>query len=211
MDENGNVSLCLSRFHNDFDGERALNLTFYMKSEGKNLTYSHAVSYREIDRFLISMRRFLAIAYTDAYQMSVAGVVADFRPNNKEIVFQFDGLPVQIREREIDIISRELRSELDLLIPNNGNAKGKYRFVGVSPRGYRGCYYWYLDCMDQIQPGEYVWVKMGRHNTEQVVFVDGVLLCNDNDAPYDINLVKRVLRRATEKEIQSFQALYESK
>ena len=84
------------------------------------------------------------------------------------------------------------------------HGSGKHVFVGVSPRGYTGCNYWYLDPSDSIVAGDYVWVRMGRHNTEQVVYVDSVRRFDEQTAPYDPSAVKQVLRKATEKEIKKF-------
>ena len=76
-----------------------------------------------------------------------------------------------------------------------------YLFVGVSPRGYRGCNYWYIDEGKKTLPGDYVWAAMGRHDTEQVVYVDSVRLCDNASAPYPADKARRILRRATETEV----------
>lgn len=78
----------------------------------------------------------------------------------------------------------------------------KYLFVGVSPKPFYGCNYWYIDESFSVKPKTYVWVRMGRHNREQVVYVDSVKLCDENSAPYPPQLAKRVIRIATEKEIE---------
>lgn len=82
--------------------------------------------------------------------------------------------------------------------------KGKlYCFVGVSPKGYRGCSYWYLDEEGKSRQGGYVWVRMGKRNREQVVYVDCVRYCTESDAPYDLNSVKRVVRQATKEQFDT--------
>lgn len=73
-------------------------------------------------------------------------------------------------------------------------------FVGVSPKPYCGCNYWYVDESGLTKPKTYVWVKMGRHEREQIVFVDSVRWCDKDNAPYPIDKARRVLKQATEKE-----------
>jgi len=80
--------------------------------------------------------------------------------------------------------------------------RGKYRFVGVSPLGYEGCNYWYLDESDSIDCGDCVWVRMGKRQTEQIVYVDSVRRFTEENAPYDPACVKKVLRKATKEEIE---------
>ncbi len=79
--------------------------------------------------------------------------------------------------------------------------KGEYLFVGVSPLGYKGCNYWYLDPSKSVRKGDYVWVRMGRHNLEQIVYVDSVRLFDEETAPFSPARVKQVLRKATEEEV----------
>ena len=78
---------------------------------------------------------------------------------------------------------------------------GKYLFAGVSPLGYHGCKYWYLDPTKTCKTGDYVWVRMGRHNLEQIVYVDEARYFDDDTAPYNPLRVKQVLRKATAKEL----------
>ena len=78
--------------------------------------------------------------------------------------------------------------------------KGKYMLVGVSPQGYKGCNYWYLDEHKKTKPKTFVWVKMGRGNTLQLVYVDSVRCYNEDEAPYDISLLKRVEKQATKED-----------
>lgn len=79
-------------------------------------------------------------------------------------------------------------------------AEKLYCFVGVSPKGYYGCNYWYIDEEQKSLPKAYVWVQMGRRNREQVAYVDSVRFCTAADAPYNVNKAKRVLRQATKEE-----------
>ena len=76
----------------------------------------------------------------------------------------------------------------------------KVLYVGVSPKPYTGCNYWYVDEKGETQPKTYVWVKMGRHEREQIVFVDSVKLCDKENAPYPYEKARRVLRQCTETE-----------
>ncbi len=84
-----------------------------------------------------------------------------------------------------------------------------YLYVGVSPKGQYGCNYWYIDEEKQTQENTYVWVNMGRRNTEQIVYVDSVRYCNANDVPYPIEKTKRVLRQATEEETEEADVLWD--
>ncbi|MBE7068218.1 MAG: hypothetical protein E7381_02845 [Clostridiales bacterium] len=98
------------------------------------------------------------------------------------------------------------------LIAETGTAQsddGAYLYVGVSPRGCVGCNYWYVDEEKRTQANTYVWVTMGRRNTEQIVYVDSVRYCNANDAPYPINKTKRVLRQTTQEETELADALWD--
>lgn len=103
---------------------------------------------------------------------------------------------------QIAQFAQELRAEFDEVFVHLIHGIGKYHFVGVSPLGYHDCNYWYLDESKTVQKGEYVWVKMGRHDTEQMVFVDSVRCFNEGNAPYDPETVKRILRRASAQETQ---------
>ncbi len=76
----------------------------------------------------------------------------------------------------------------------------KVLYVGVSPKPYTGCNYWYLDESGLTKPKTYVWVKMGRHQREQIVYVDSILWCNKENAPYPYEKVLRVLKQTTEEE-----------
>ena len=106
-----------------------------------------------------------------------------------------------LHRKEIEKFATELQTEFDEAYSNSLYKEDKYLFVGVSPLGYKGCNYWYLDLTKTTKAGEYVWVRMGRHNTEQIVYVDSVRFFDDDSAPYDPAHVKQVLRKATSSEI----------
>ena len=80
---------------------------------------------------------------------------------------------------------------------------GKYAFAGVSPLGAEGCNYWYLDESKALKKGDYVWVRMGRHDLEQIVYVDDVRYYDEETAPYEPERVKKVLRKATDDELNN--------
>ena len=84
-----------------------------------------------------------------------------------------------------------------------------YLYVGVSPKGRYGYNYWYVDEDKQTQANTYVWVKMGRRDTEQIVYVDSVRYCNADNVPYPIEKTKRVLRQATKEETEEVDALWD--
>ncbi len=114
-----------------------------------------------------------------------------------------DGVYTLVLHREdIKKFADKLRAEFDEVFARFVRGRGKYRFVGVSPLGYAGCNYWYLDDGKDVQAGDYVWVTMGRRHTEQIAYVDSVRYCSDDTAPYDPARVKRILRKATKEEIE---------
>lgn len=104
------------------------------------------------------------------------------------------------REITIDEIG-EMTVETEENAPSGGETtERQYCFVGVSPKGYYDCNYWYIDEEKKTVPDTYVWVCMGKNNQEQIVYVDSVQYCTADNAPYDIDKAKRVLRQATEEE-----------
>lgn len=104
--------------------------------------------------------------------------------------------------KQIATFVHALREEYERIFARFLKGKGKYAFVGVSPLGYDGCNYWYFDPSQKVEKGDYVWVRMGRHNTKQIVLVDSVRRFSDDTAPYDPDIVKQVLRKATQEEIE---------
>ncbi len=105
--------------------------------------------------------------------------------------------------QEIEEFALALRKEFDAVFEKFVRGRGKHLFVGVSPFGFSGCNYWYLDETDTVKQGDYVWVTMGRHKLEQIVFVDSVRRCDEDDAPYPLNVVKKIIRKATGEEIEN--------
>ncbi len=80
--------------------------------------------------------------------------------------------------------------------------KNKVLYVGVSPKPLYGCNYWYVDETGLTKPKTFVWVRMGRHDREQLAFVDSVLWCEVGNAPYSYEKAKRIIRQATEEETE---------
>lgn len=103
-----------------------------------------------------------------------------------------------LHREELEKFAQELRAEFEEVYRSLNKGKGKYLFVGVSPEGFSGCNYWYLDPTKAVRAGDRVWVRMGKHNTEQIAYVDGVRYYDEDNAPYDPQTVKRILRKAEE-------------
>lgn len=78
----------------------------------------------------------------------------------------------------------------------------QWLFVGVSPYPYRGKGYWYIDESGRTQPKTYVWARMGRHDREQIVYVDYVRWCSEEKAPYPPDKAKRIIRQTTDEEAE---------
>ncbi len=106
-----------------------------------------------------------------------------------------------LHREELTLFVEELWKEYESYYSQRDYEGGEYTFVGVSPLGYRGCNYWYLDGTREVKKGGYVWVKMGRRKTEQIVYVDTVRRFDIANAPYDSAVVKQVLRKATKEEV----------
>ncbi len=122
-------------------------------------------------------------------------------PDKKQFL---DGVYTLLFHREqIELFLKELRAEFMKNVAHRIPGRGKYAFVGVSPLGYVGCNYLYFDPTKKVKAGEYVWVRMGRHNTEQIVCVDSVRYYGDEDTPYNPKTVKQILRKATKEEIKN--------
>ncbi len=184
----------------------------------------------ELEDWICAMHRLLAGAYGTEYSISFekAGMIADLCPHTvdgKEVsreerrqndclmLLRFlmrsvdnkrflDGVYTLVMHRkEIEKFADDLRREYDEIFARFVPGRGKYQFVGVSPLGYHGCNYWYLDANAEIKKGDHVWVTMGKRQREQIVRVDSVRRCNDDTAPYDPKRVSRILRKATEEEI----------
>ncbi len=105
-----------------------------------------------------------------------------------------------LHRTEIKEFAVALRKEFDESFAKYIHGKGKYLFAGVSPLGYNGCNYWYFDKSGKVKAGDYVWVRMGKHNIEQIVYVDQVRYFTEDTAPYDPATVRQIFRIATEEE-----------
>ncbi len=105
--------------------------------------------------------------------------------------------------KEIEKFAEELSREYEAAFAHLLRGKGEFHFAGVSPKGYRGCNYLYYDPTGKVEQGDYVWVTMGRHHTEQIVYVDSVRDYTAENAPYNPKTVKQVLRMATGKEVRA--------
>ena len=179
----------------------------------------------DMEKWIFSMFRLLAGAYSTEYSLSFenAGFAVDLYPymkNGKEVprmerrkqdcvmavrllsrssdkkTFLGGVYSFLLHRDEIQAFAREMWEEFFSVYEKQLKGRGRYRFVGVSPCGYKGCNYWYLDPTGTVQAGDYVWVRMGRHDTEQVVYVDSVRQFGEENAPYDPRKVKRVLDKA---------------
>ena len=106
-----------------------------------------------------------------------------------------------LHREDIRSLATDLRREFDEIYGKLVHGRGKYAFVGVSPLGYEGCNYWYLDEGGTVKKGDFVWVRMGRRNIEQIVTVDSVRHFGGENAPFEPSSVKRVLRIATDEEV----------
>ena len=187
------------------------------------------LSFSELEELACLTARLLAGAFSKEYSFSVEkpGFAVDFYPFEKDgeqvdrtrlreedcvmairMLFKdkagklLSGVYTLLLHRaEIKEFLQGIQDELNAHYRPLTQTSGKYLFAGVSPLGYRGCKYWYLDPTKTCKTGEYVWVRMGRHNTEQIVYVDEARYFDDQDAPYDPARVKQVIRKATEKEI----------
>ncbi len=187
-------------------------------------------TYHEIDEWATTASRLLAGAYKQEYTLSFGamGFAVDFYPhtdNGREVSREerrandcvmairllmrsaetksfLGGVYTFLAHRkDVERFAVEMRSALDTFYGRFEKTNGKYLFVGVSPLGYRDCSYWYLDEGKSVKAGDFVWVRMGRHNTEQIVKVDRIRYCDENTSPFPPENVKRVLRKATQEEI----------
>ena len=104
-----------------------------------------------------------------------------------------------LHRKDVKTLADGLREELERAYQGRENKRGRYLFIGVSPKGYKGCNYWYLDKTKRTKKGDYVWVKMGRHNLEQIVYVDSVRYCTD-ETPYPLDKAKIMIRSTTLEE-----------
>ena len=189
------------------------------------------ISAEELEEWIFSMFRLLAGAYKRELNLVFegAGLAIDLYPHTKNGVevsreerrkedcvmavrllmrtnkkaFLGGVYTLLLHREEIVDFANKLREEYNKTFTKRVHGRGNVLFVGVSPLGYKGCNYWYLDPSGVAKAGDYVWVQMGSHNTEQIVYVDSVRYFTEESAPYPIYSVKQVLRDATPEEIAS--------
>lgn len=189
---------------------------------------SERLSFAEAEELVCLMARMLAGATSKEHTFNAenAGFAVDFYPyaNTVEkvdrtrlrkedcvmavrILFKGKGgkllsgvYSLLLHRAEIKSFLEGFEKELNAHYQSDKQQSGKYLFAGVSPLGYHGCKYWYLDPTKTCKAGDYVWVRMGRHNLEQIVYVDDARYFDDDTAPYDPTRVKQVLRKATSEE-----------
>ena len=186
----------------------------------------------ELENWITAMFRLLAGAYGKPYSLSFdgAGFAVDLVPyteNGGEVSRQkrrendcvmsisllmrtrnrkklLGGVyTVALHRKEIECLATKLKNEYETSYAGFRKKRGKYLFAGVSPLGYVGCEYFYLDPSKSVAAGDYVWVCMGRHNLEQIVYVDSVRWHSDKTAPFPPDRVKCVLRKAAKEEVQT--------
>ena len=184
----------------------------------------------ELEEWIFSMFRLLAGAYKREYNLAFenTGIAIDLYPHTENGVevsraerrkndcvmairllmraksksFLGGVYTMLLHREDIFAFAQKLREEYDKVFTKRVHGRGENLFVGVSPLGYTGCNYWYLDTSGEVKAGDYVWVQMGSHNTEQIVYVDSVRYFTEETAPYSISRVKQILRAATQEEIK---------
>ena len=189
---------------------------------------------QDVEEWILAMRRLLAGAYTKEYNLVFegSGLAVDLYPSENsenetrqqrresDCVMAVRVLmrsadkhsylggvyTLLFHRQDIERFSRQLQEEFRLAHAKYIEGKGGLTFAGVSPLGYEGCCYWYL-CDVDVQRGDYVWARMGKHNKEQIVVVDEVRRFSARTAPYDPKTVKQILRKATEEELEEVRRL----
>ena len=208
-----------------------VRLRICVKNDYTDYQDERAVLFEDLEEFVFGMRRLLAGAYRSEYnvQFDRSGIAFDFYPYTKDggetsreerrandcvvavrlLMRSADkrrfigGVYTLLMHRaDVESFSSDLWKEMQEIYPKRVHGRGKFVFAGVSPLGYSGCNYWYLDESKQVAQGDYVWVRMGKHNTEQIVLVDSVRRFTPITVPFDPNAVKRILRKATPEEIE---------
>ncbi|MBQ8885681.1 MAG: SWIM zinc finger family protein [Clostridia bacterium] len=176
----------MEEFEEEWDGEEP-----FLENLG-NLTYEYEIGE-------MAGRWVRKASLSDLYdEICLQNEVADRNPEEiveEEIKATYQKIIRAFRDEKLDF---QETVEAEKNITDNYD----YLYVGVSPKGQYGCNYWYIDEEKQTQANTYVWVNMGRRNTEQIVYVDSVRYCNADDVPYPIEKTKRVLRQATEEETE---------
>ena len=188
------------------------------------------VNAESLEEWIFAMHRLLAGAYKREYSISFdeMGLAIDLYPHtengvevsraerrkkdcvmavrmlmrSKKGTFLGGVYSLLFHREEIESFAKALRKEYDEIFVKRIHGRGKHAFVGVSPLGYTGCNYWYLDPSNKVNAGDYVWVEMGSHNTRQIVYVDSVRRFTEDTAPYPVHRVKQVLGIATQEELE---------
>ncbi len=201
-----------------------------VKNEYIDYAQEEEISAEQMEELLVSLSRLLAGAYKREYSLSLenAGLAVDMYPHaarasreerrkgdcvvafrllmrSKDKAFLGGVYTLLLHRKELEGFVDELWSEYRENCLQRIPGSGKYRFIGVSPRGRKGCNYQYLDeTGEEFKVGDYAWVRMGRRRIEQVVHIDSIRLYGDEDAPYNPQSVKRILRKATKEEIKAY-------
>lgn len=189
------------------------------------------ITLAELEGLLFSLSRLLAGGYGREYSISFerAGLAMDLYPPTEKgrvlsreerrtgecvmavrlLMYSKDKsaflggvYSMLFHKKEVEVFTKNLREEYEENYAQRVHGMGEYLFVGVSPLGYSGCNYWYLDPSKEVKAGDYVWACMGRHNREQILFVDSVRYFTADSAPYSPATVKQILRKATPKEVK---------
>lgn len=185
----------------------------------------------ELDDLIVSLHRMLAGAYTNEYDLPFenAGFAVDLYPHAegravlsrsslrkqdciavfrvlmraKDKSFLGGVYSVMLHRKELKIFADALRVEFDEIFAHQISGSGQLHFIGVSPLGFSGCKYWYFDATRKVKAGDYVWVRMGRHDLEQIVCVDTVKRCNPDSLPCLEKQIKEMIKLATDAEVQN--------
>ena len=189
---------------------------------------SERLSREDMEDWLFSMFRILAGGCGKEFSLSFenVGIAVDFYPYTKdgeeasreerrqndcvmavrllmrgEEGFLGGVYSLLFHKKDIRVFATALREEFYAEFTKFDKKKGKYLLVGVSPQGYVGCNYWYLDEKKSTKTGDYVWVRMGRRRLEQIVYVDCARFYDEDDIPYMPSEEKRIIRKATDEEV----------
>lgn len=208
-----------------------LSVKISVKNEFIDYASERFCNYEDVEEMLFASFRLLAGGYRKEYTLRLDGVnaVLNFNPDIEEGVTELTRTYLRSRDcklmfnmlfysnkekntiggvysviiprNALKLFAETLQTELRPYTDEQNKRRGKYMFVGVSPQGYKGCNYWYLDPEKKTKPNTFVWVKMGRGNALQLVYVDNVRRFDEVSAPYDVTLVKRIVGQATQEDI----------
>lgn len=215
---------------NESDGGHFANVSVTIENEYVRYSEKSArFTLDELETMIFSLYRLLAGAYGNEYSVGAenAGIAFDLYPytengnavdralrrerdcvlairllmRSKTQGFLGGVYSVLLHRKEIEKFAGELREEFDSAYSKFFKTDGKYCLAGVSPFGYKGCNYWYLDRTGTVKAGEYVIARMGRHNTEQALYVDSVRFFDDETLPIDLTKTREILRKPTKEEL----------